>query len=241
MEGDQCDKNILNLCEITNFTYLFAFLLLSFSTVITGIEALKTDDLTYRTVLTIETFISLVAGYVYYKYLSNAESRQGIRNCNTYDSSCNLVCEDEEMRVTGYRYLDWIITTPFLLLALCILLNRGDDFPWGPFGLIVLFNEIMLISGYLAETGRVNKLLGWLIGTIALIVVFIIIYVTFNPYNQPLFWVFLIVWSLYGIVFFLPYQLKTISYNILDVIAKAGFGIWTWLIAVNLVAPGPTN
>jgi bacteriorhodopsin len=246
MEIDQvnqnCPDNILDLCEITNFTYLFAFLVLTFSIIITGIEAFKTTNLKYRIVLTIETFVSLVAGYVYYKYLSNAESTNGIACCDISEPRAlsylkNRLCNNEQMRTTGYRYLDWFITTPFLLLALCLLINTNNDFPWGQFGIIVLLNEIMLVSGYLAETDRINKLLGWIVGTVALIIMFIIIYFTFNPLNQPIFWFFVVLWSLYGIVFFLPYNFKTICYNILDVIAKAGFGIWTWLIAVELISP----
>jgi len=231
------DCPIFTLCELTNFTYIFAFLVLSFSTVITGIEAFKTTTLKYRISLTLETFVSLIAGYVYYKYLSNANSRDGIACCETKEESClkSRLCGNEQVRTTGYRYIDWFITTPFLLLSLCVILNNGETFPWGFFGLIVLLNEIMIVSGYLAETGRVNPIIGWIIGTIALIILFIIIYYVFDAGNQPIFWVFVILWSLYGIVFFLPYEWKTICYNILDVIAKAGFGIWTWLIAVELL------
>jgi bacteriorhodopsin len=225
-------------CELTNFTYLFAFLVLSFSTVITGIEAFKTTSLKYRISLTLETFISLVAGYVYYKYLV-AENRDGIACCQTKVDPClkHRLCENEEIRSTGYRYLDWFITTPFLLLSLCVLINPHTTFPWGPFLLIILLNAIMLISGYLAESARINRILGWTIGTISLIIMFIIIYYSFDPGNQPIFWVFLILWSLYGLVFYLPYEWKTICYNILDVFAKAGFGIWTWLVSVELLSP----
>lgn len=219
---------VFTTCEIINFTYVFAFLVLSFSTIITGIEALKTTSLQYRIALTLETFISLIAGYVYYKYLLNPDNRDSIEYCEES-------CEYERLRTTGYRYIDWFITTPFLLLSLCVLINTNETFPWGYFGLIVLLNEIMIVSGYLAETGKINKFIGWIIGTIALIIMFIIIYYVFNPINQPIFWFFIVLWSLYGLVFYLPYEWKTICYNILDVIAKAGFGIWTWLLSVELI------
>jgi bacteriorhodopsin len=227
------------LCEMTNFTYLFAFLVLSFSTIITGIEAFKTTSLQFRIVLTLETFISLVAGYVYYKYLFNTDNRNGIACCENPVVECyrNRLCGNEELRTTGYRYLDWFITTPFLLLSLCVIINRNETFPWGFFGIIVLLNAVMLIAGYLAETGRINKFIGWFIGTVALITMFFIIYFVFDALNQPIFWFFVVLWTLYGIVFFLPHEWKTLCYNILDVIAKAGFGIWTWLIAVELLPP----
>lgn len=229
----------LTSCEITNLTYLFAFLVLTFSTVITGIEAFKTTSLQYRIALTLETFISLVAGYVYYKYLFNSDNTKGISCCDNEVMQCNDVCKtyvNKEMRTTGYRYIDWFITTPFLLLSLCVILNGTNEFPWLFFGIIVLLNAIMIISGFLAELGRIDKFIGWFIGTIALILMFIIIYLVFDALTQPFFWFFVGLWTLYGIVYFLPYTYKTICYNILDVIAKAGFGIWTWLLAVQLIS-----
>lgn len=41
-----------------------------------------------------------------------------------------------------------------------------------------------------------------------------------------LFWFFLISWSIYGIAAFMPYFAKNTLYNILDLVAKNGFGIF---------------
>ena len=52
--------------------------------------------------------------------------------------------------------------------------------------------------------------------------------------NLIVFLVFLIVWSAYGIAYFLDSKHKNIIYNILDVIAKAfvGIGFWAYLAGV---------
>ena len=52
--------------------------------------------------------------------------------------------------------------------------------------------------------------------------------------NLIVFLVFLIVWSVYGIAYFLDCKHKNIIYNILDVIAKAfvGIGFWAYLAGV---------
>ena len=52
--------------------------------------------------------------------------------------------------------------------------------------------------------------------------------------NKNIFGVFVVVWSLYGLVYFLPNTGKNISYNILDIIAKVGFGLLVWFEVVQL-------
>jgi len=223
--------------EILNFTFLFAFLVLTFSVVITGIESFKTESTQLRSVLTIETFVSLVAGYVYYKFLSGSINRSGTNPLDAEGISfkTNNGNHQENTISYDYRYLDWFITTPFLLLSLFIILNDGEEFPWFPFLGVVILNILMLAGGYLAETGRISKIVGWTIGAIALFFMFYIIYETFHPGDKPIFWFFVVLWSLYGIVFFVPYEYNIILYSILDVIAKAGLGFWTWLVSVGLV------
>ena len=52
--------------------------------------------------------------------------------------------------------------------------------------------------------------------------------------NKNIFTIFIIIWSLYGVIYFLPNIPKNISYNILDIIAKVGFGLLIWFEVVNL-------
>jgi len=198
---------------LTSFTFTLTFLLLSFSTVLTGIESLKTENLKLRTVLTLETFISLVAGYIYYKYLLN---------------------QPDDETATNYRYLDWFITTPFLLLSLCVILNNEENFPWAPMIAIIILNQLMIIFGYISEK-TIYKTNAYIISTLCLIGIFLIIGFYFKAYNKSIFWFFVVLWSCYGIIYFLPKEIRTPLNNILDLIAKVGFGFWTWLVAVDLV------
>jgi len=210
-----CD-NYYNLADIKQFTFLFAFLLLSFSTIITGIGAFRAQNTKYEIALSLETLISALAGYVYYKYLMDKDKSE----------------ED----ITPYRYLDWLITTPLLLLSLMVILNDNNNFPWDIYIYVVILDIIMLLVGYLAEKNKLNKIFAWIIGTLSLIGIFILIATAFSEtFNQPIFWYFVILWVLYGIVFYLPDIYKTICYNILDVLAKAIFGILTWFLSVNLL------
>lgn len=196
-----------------SYSFNFTFLLLSFSSIITGVEAFKTKDLNFRIILTLETFISFLAGYIYHTFLIKATS---------------------EREIIGWRYLDWFITTPFLLLCLCLLLT--DKFDWSPFFIIVLLNILMLLPGLLGELNIIDKYTGVIVGFIAMIFMFIVIYTNFySDKNTLIFWYFVILWTGYGLVYLLDDIQKLYCYNILDVFSKVGVGLLSWAIAVGLV------
>ncbi len=201
--------------QITGFSFLFAFLALTFSTILTAVGAFRTEDTKYEIALTLETFISALAGYVYYRFLMD---------------------KTVETDITPYRYLDWLLTTPFLLLSLMVILNNNNPgFPWFTFLYVAICDIIMLAAGYLSEIGKIDKIIGGFVGFVALVGIFVLIINAFpDTYNQAIFWYFVALWVLYGIVFYLPLGYKTIGYNILDIAAKVAFGIWTWILSVGL-------
>ena len=110
------------------------------------------------------------------------------------------------------------------------------SFNYGKIGIIVLLNFVMLIFGFLGESNKLNHTIACLIGFIPFIIMFYLIWIWYGDYikNKAIFGIFIIVWSLYGIVYFLPNNSKNISYNILDVIAKVGFGLLIWAEVVRL-------
>lgn len=110
------------------------------------------------------------------------------------------------------------------------------SFDYSKIGIILLLNIIMLIFGFLGESNKLNHTFACIIGFIPFIIMFYLIWKWYGDYikNKTIFGIFLIVWSLYGIVYFLPNNSKNISYNILDVIAKVGFGLLIWAEVVNL-------
>ena len=110
------------------------------------------------------------------------------------------------------------------------------SFDYSKIGIILLLNIIMLIFGFLGESNKLNHTFACIIGFIPFTIMFYLIWKWYGDYikNKTIFGIFLIVWSLYGIVYFLPNNSKNISYNILDVIAKVGFGLLIWAEVVNL-------
>lgn len=196
-------------------SFTSSYLVLFGYTCITFIEAIRTPDTKVRHIMNIETAVSIVAGYVYSIFLTMIKEPG-------FDLK-NLI---------HLRYIDWMITTPLLLLGI-ILFYSGDDLTnYKTFALIALLNWTMLYSGYLGETGRISKLAGLLIGFACLFTVFYIFLCCILGTGKSLviFTLFAVIWSLYGLVYMIEdEETKNISYNSLDLFAKAVFGVILWL------------
>ena len=149
------------------------------------------------------------------------------------------------LNVTPKRYIDWVITTPSMLLTLMIYLiylnkrveNKTNELDFftivkensNVFIPVLLLNWLMLLFGYLGEMRTIPVLLGVFLGFIPFLSYYYIIYVNYVTQNTSgylLFWYFFFFWSLYGFVAVLPYYLKNSFYNILDLFAKNFFGIF---------------
>jgi bacteriorhodopsin len=211
---------------ITN-SFLFAYLALFGLTLITFIEALKTSNMRIRHILNLETSVSLIAGFVYSIF---------------YDMLSHNRLKLE--KVTEYRYMDWAITTPMLLLVFMLFLNFENkvEVHFTRYIIVIIFNYIMLTAGYLGETKQIKKNKGGIIGFIAYFTMIAIIWYYFihnKPYilhNIILFVIFTSVWALYGVAYYLNTKPKNIMYNGLDVISKAMFGIFIWLYYGHVVS-----
>ena len=147
--------------------------------------------------------------------------------------------------ITPKRYIDWVITTPTMLITLMIYLiflnkkvenkTNGMDFftifkdNLNIFIPVVLLNWAMLLFGYLGEMRIIPVFLGVFLGFIPFLIYYYMIYVNFVTQNTSgylLFWYFFFFWSLYGFAAVLPYYVKNALYNILDLFAKNFFGIF---------------
>jgi bacteriorhodopsin len=157
------------------------------------------------------------------------------------------------LNITPKRYFDWIITTPTMLINLIFYLiflqhkdnNTSDKLnflelfhtEFYTIVTVVLLNWAMLLFGYLGEISLIPVLLGVSLGFIPFFIYYYIIYEKYAVLTDDglkIFFYFLIFWSLYGIVAVLPYKIKNICYNILDLFSKNFFGLFlTYLIFTN--------
>ena len=107
-----------------------------------------------------------------------------------------------------------------------------SEYLWQKKGLLLpifALNWVMLIFGYLGEIGELDNTLAVICGFLPFITFFVIIYDKFAKYStmtgKIIYWLFFIVWALYGVAALATYYWKNIAYNILDLVAKNFFGM----------------
>ena len=143
--------------------------------------------------------------------------------------------------ITPFRYLDWAITTPTMLITLSAFLNhdgntttRLSDFlsdNTGSVVKIVLLNALMLGCGLLGEFGYLSQYVSTALGFIPFALNFKNIKDAFLPlsndfFKNAVFYWFVFFWSLYGVFALMSYTVKNTGYNILDIFAKNFFGLF---------------
>ncbi len=209
--------------------YLTYILLLTTGT-ITLIEALRTNIPRVQHIMNLETCISLIACYFY----------------SIFNDKLKKFHEKKEKinwkEFTQLRYIDWAITTPIMILALSLVLSFNSKTKISLHWLLVtlFFNYIMLYTGYLGEIGKLDRVMSQLLGFIAFLITFGIIYVQyllprFNLDNLIIFGFVFVVWSLYGVAFNFTELNKNITYNYLDLISKCFIGIALWIYYIKII------
>jgi bacteriorhodopsin len=216
------DKN-KQIPKSVYFSFYITYVLLLTTATITFIEAIRTQNPKIRHILNLETCISIVAGYFYSLFIVKLDESQKENNKIKWSE------------ITQTRYIDWSITTPLMLLTLCLVLgsNIQKTVPFSTFIIIVFLNYLMLYIGYLGEEQQINRTTASIFGFIPFIGMFYLIFSRFVlpkflVDNYILFTIYVIIWSLYGIVYLLSEESKNVAMNILDFTSKCFIGIGLW-------------
>jgi len=207
-------------------SFTVTYILLLTTATITFIEALRTPIPFVRHVLNLETAISLIASYFYSLFV-------GMLQQKTIDWK----------EFTTLRYLDWSITTPLMLIALCLVCGSATNVPieFPVIATILVLNYAMLLTGYLGEQGYLDRITATLLGFAPFVVMFYMIYKIFlsKKYilsNYVFYFIFLVVWSMYGVAYLLENEeWKNIAMNILDCLAKCLVGIGLFLFYAKVI------
>jgi bacteriorhodopsin len=185
-----------------------------------GIEIESKDEI-LKDLLRVELFVQVIefAFYVWLLYYFSKVSKN----------------------ITPFRYLDWSITTPLMLITLSAFLNndgnksiRLSEFLYNntvPIVTIVLLNAAMLLFGIIGEFGYLSPYISTALGFIPFAMNFKYIKDTFLPssddvFKNTLFYWFVFFWSLYGVCALMNHTNKNTGYNILDIFSKNFFGIF---------------
>ena len=195
---------------------------------------------TYKKVAIVAGIICGVACFHYYRM--SGIYVEALANAITTDADGNVVIGNLAAFPTAYRYIDWLITVPLMVLEFPLLLSlgkRASGLFWG-LGLVSLF---MLVFAWIAETSAIGsgQWWGFYIASCFLWVVMVgMLYgqVTRAASHLPkdflstlnVMKLFIAVgWIIYPIGFLLALSdnesLREILYNVADVINKVGFGV----------------
>lgn len=208
------------------FSFYLTYVLLLTTATITFIEAMRTKIPMVQHIMNLETCISLVGGYFY----------------SVFQEKIKKMKEMKWKEITTLRYLDWAITTPMMLLVLSLVLSFQSKtkikLHWYLF--TIFFNYVMLYSGYLGETGQLDRMIAGIVGFVAFFITFGCLFVNYvlpKPSfdNTILFGMYLAIWSVYGIAYYLEEETKNNLMNYLDATSKSLIGIGLWVYYVKII------
>ena len=155
---------------------------------------------------------------------------------------------------TVYRYIDWLITVPLLMLEFYFVLAAVRKISGGIFWRLLIGSLVMLIGGYLGEAGYMNAMLGFIIGMAGWIY---ILYEVFSGEagklaaksgNKALVTAFgamrmivTIGWAIYPLGYIFGYLVGGVDanslnviYNAADFLNKIAFGLIIWAAAMQM-------
>ena len=151
--------------------------------------------------------------------------------------------------MTSRRYIDWVITTPTMLLSTIMFMKYQEQKEKGKLKeepvetlkflntykneilSIFAYNLGMLVFGFLGEVNILSQYISIPVGFVFFAKSFELIYNNFGKKSvlgEKLFMFLLSVWSLYGIAAAFPANLKNVSYNLLDIVAKNFYGLYIY-------------
>lgn len=201
----------------------------------------------YRTALTVSGLVTAIAAYHYFRIFESWNQAYTLQN--------GVVTATAYAFNDAYRYVDWLLTVPLLLIELVLVMRLSAEETMSKSIRLGSAAALMIALGYPGEiaTDIPTRAL-W--GTLSAIPFIYIVYELFRGLGksieqQPASAQGLVrkarlltfaSWGFYPIVYMAPYAGLTggtvtttiqIGYTIADIVAKAGLGILIFLIAVR--------
>ena len=204
----------------------------------------------YRSALVMSSMVTFIAGYHYFRIFNsfNEASKNNAVTVGTAQGAFN----------EAYRYVDWILTVPLLLVEVIAVLAIAKEASKSLIGRLVPASAAMIILGYPGEISNSNgtKVLWGILSTIPFLYILYVLFVELGKSldRQPegvaasigrLRLLLVATWGVYPISYLIPILVKNpsahqmaylftdrqIGYTIADVLAKCVFGITIFRIA----------
>ena len=209
----------------------------------------------YRAALVISGLVTFIAAYHYWRIFGSWSSAFAV------DAVAGTVAPSGEKFNDAYRYVDWLLTVPLLLVELILVMGLSRAATISKGVRLGVLAALMVALGYPGEiaTDMSTRLL-W--GALSMIPFLFILFELFvglrgSIKNQPeearglvnlAIWVTVLSWSFYPVVYFAPLlfgagnaniatmsgdaaMIVQVGYTIADIVAKAGFGVLIFMIA----------
>jgi len=152
---------------------------------------------------------------------------------------------------TVFRYIDWLITVPLHIIEFYLIVAAVTAVSAGIFWRLLIASIVMLVGGYLGETGLWAPSVGFAVGMIAWVYIIYEIFLgetaaanasSGNSASQSAFntikWIVTVGWAIYPVGYALGYfaggvnnEALNIVYNLADLINKTAFGLAIWAAA----------
>lgn len=201
----------------------------------------------YKTALAISGLVTFIAAYHYWRIFQSWEGAYEVRNGVVVVTG--LAFND------AYRYVDWLLTVPLLLIELVLVMRLSNEETVRKSTRLALAAALMIVLGYPGEIAADNGTRAiW--GTLSAVPFLYIVYELFVGLGDAIKrqpesarglvntarWLTFASWGFYPIVYMIPYTSLSgastetalqIGYTIADLVAKAGVGVLIYLIAVR--------
>lgn len=203
----------------------------------------------YKTALVITGLVTFIAGYHYFRIFASFS--------DAYTAVDGVVTATGVAFNVAYRYVDWLLTVPLLLIELILVMGLSKQETTRKSIALGSAAALMIILGYPGEVsgGIDNTRLIW--GILSMIPFLYIVYSLFSGLSESIAkqpsdvrglistarFVVIGSWFFYPIVYFAPFVMELdggtattvieVGYTIADIVAKAVFGVMIFVIAVR--------
>ncbi|QDC45929.1 xanthorhodopsin [Candidatus Methylopumilus universalis] len=196
----------------------------------------------YKTALTLSGLVCLITTYHYLRIFESFNSAYVLKD--------GLVIQSGMQFNNAYRYVDWLLTVPLLLLEFVLVLRLPHTETCKKGLGLTLASALMVLLGYPGETLTIGfaKIIWWVL---AMIPFSYILYEMIKGVGasiktqplvvQPLFkktrLLIILSWSFYPLVYILPlfglsaFVSVQVGFTVVDIVAKSVFGILIYIIA----------
>jgi len=203
----------------------------------------------YRISLMVSALVVGIAAYHYFRITNSWVHAYELSSAGNYVFS-GIAFND------AYRYVDWLLTVPLLLVELVLVMNLNRDKRSSMLTKLVIAAALMIILGYPGEILNASSMFSmrgfWgLASTIPFVYILYILWGELGTAmkEQPprvqillrnLRLLLLLTWGFYPLAYMAPFAGLTgagaevtlqVGYSIADVAAKAGYGVMIYAVA----------